>query len=118
MEAEKYILEVWKNKRTQAVANKLKNELLNVAAWIAGNKEQLGVEEYEIPDVMKEALEYIIEKDMYNRMQFDKKMEEIGKKMKHAIIKTSIWVFENRDLFGIESYTQIHQVILEALDSI
>ena len=118
MEAEKYVLEVWKSKRSQAVANKLKNELLNVAAWIAVNKEDLGVEDAEIPDVMKKALEYIIEKEMHNQVQFNKKMEEIGDKMKHAIIKTSIWIFENRDLFGIESYAQIRQIILEALNSI
>jgi hypothetical protein len=116
IEAEKYILEVWGNKRNQAVANKLKKELLDVAAWIKENEEHLGVTEDEISDVIKEALEYIIKRDMHQKTHPNKKLEEIGSKVRHAFVETALWIFKNKDWLWIDSYEQVGKVMSEALD--
>ena len=114
-EAEKYVFEVWKNKRDQAIVNKLKDELLNVAAWIKINEKRLKIAENEIPDIMEKALEYIIKKDKHHEIQFDERMEEISNMIREAINKTILWIVENQDWLGINSFAEIPQTIINAI---
>jgi hypothetical protein len=63
MEAEKYVMEIWKKKRNEEIGKKIYKAMIEIAMWIFENKDRFGIEDpFQIADVIKEALDYVINK--------------------------------------------------------
>jgi len=62
-EVEKYVIEIWKKKRNEEIGRKLYKAIIEIAMWTFENKDRLGIEDpFQIGDIIKEALDYIINK--------------------------------------------------------